>query len=91
VISSLQGLSLYTNTEKRTHTQTQNIHALNGVPTNDPGFRASEDVHALDRSATVTGLKRFNKLKNDYVCMKFNHEDVMKKSHASVLLFVSAW
>jgi hypothetical protein len=40
VISSSQGLYLYTNTEKRTYT---NIHALSGIRTPDPGFRASED------------------------------------------------
>jgi hypothetical protein len=43
VISSSQGLYLYTNTEERTHTQTLNIHALSGIGTRDPGFRASED------------------------------------------------
>jgi hypothetical protein len=42
----------YIQTQKHTHTQTPNIHALNGIRTHDPGFRASE---ALDRSATVTG------------------------------------
>jgi hypothetical protein len=39
VISSSQGLYLYTNTEKRT----PNIHALSEIRTHDPGFRASED------------------------------------------------
>jgi hypothetical protein len=74
VISSSQGLCLYTN--RKTHTtQTLKIHALSGIPTHGPGVRASEDssclrplgysdrlaserakaVHALDRSATVTG------------------------------------
>jgi hypothetical protein len=38
VISSLQGLYLYINTEKRTHTQTLNIHALSGIRTHDSGF-----------------------------------------------------
>jgi hypothetical protein len=51
VISSSQGLYLYTNTDKRTYT---NIHALSGIRTHDPGFRA-KTVHALDRSAVVTG------------------------------------
>jgi hypothetical protein len=45
VISSSQGLYLYTNTEKHTHTL--NIHALGGIGTNDPGFRASEDSACL--------------------------------------------
>jgi hypothetical protein len=40
VISSSQGLYLYTNTEKRTHTHTLNIHALNEIRTYDPGLRA---------------------------------------------------
>jgi hypothetical protein len=53
VISSSHGLYLYTNTEKRAHTQTPNIHALSGIRTHDPGFRVSETVHALYRSATV--------------------------------------
>jgi hypothetical protein len=39
VISSSQGLYLYTNTE--THTQRLHIHALSGIRTHDPGFRAS--------------------------------------------------
>jgi hypothetical protein len=45
VISSSQGLYLYTNTEKRTHIhiQTLNIHDLSGIRTHDNGFRASED------------------------------------------------
>jgi hypothetical protein len=43
VISSSQGLYLYTNTEKHKHTQTLNIHALSGIRTHGPGFRASED------------------------------------------------
>jgi hypothetical protein len=40
VISSSQGLYLYINTEKHTHTQTLNIHALSGIRAHDPGFRA---------------------------------------------------
>jgi hypothetical protein len=47
VISSSQGLYLYTNTEKRTHTLTLNIHALSGIRTHDPGFRASEGSACL--------------------------------------------
>jgi hypothetical protein len=49
VISSSQGLYLYTNKEKRTHTHTQtlNIHAQSGIRTHDPGFRASEDSECL--------------------------------------------
>jgi hypothetical protein len=44
VISSSQGLYLYTNTKKmHTHTQTLTIHALNGIRTHGPGFQASED------------------------------------------------
>jgi hypothetical protein len=39
MISSSQGLYLYTNTEKRTYTQTPNIHALSGTRTHDPSFR----------------------------------------------------
>jgi hypothetical protein len=47
VISSSQGLYLYTNTEKRTHIQTLNIHALSEIRTHGPGFRASEDSACL--------------------------------------------
>jgi hypothetical protein len=43
VISSSQGVYLYTNTEKRT----SNIHALSEIRTHDPGFRASEDSACL--------------------------------------------
>jgi hypothetical protein len=50
VISSSQGLYLYTNTEKRTYTQTPNIHVLSGIRTHNPDFRV------LDRSATVTSI-----------------------------------
>jgi hypothetical protein len=48
-------LVLYTNTEKKTHKQTSNIHYLSGTRTHDHGFRASED--ALDRSDTATGCE----------------------------------
>jgi hypothetical protein len=47
VISSSQGLYQYTNTEKRTHTQILNVHALSGIPTHDPGFWANEDSACL--------------------------------------------
>jgi hypothetical protein len=51
VISSSQGLYLYTNTEKRTHTHTQ---TLNIEPT-IPASERAKTVHVLDLSATVTG------------------------------------
>jgi hypothetical protein len=53
VISSSQGLYLYTNTEKctspptHTHTQTPNIHALTGIRNHGPSFRASENSTCL--------------------------------------------
>jgi hypothetical protein len=47
VISSSQGLYLYTNTEKLTHTQTLNTHALSEIRTHDSGFGASEDSACL--------------------------------------------
>jgi hypothetical protein len=46
VISTSQGLYLYTNTGKHTHTHT-NIHALSGIRTHDPGFWTSEDSACL--------------------------------------------
>jgi hypothetical protein len=60
VISSSQGLHLYTNTVKRTHsTHTLNIHALSGIRTQGRGVRASEDSSCLrpldhrDRQAAI--------------------------------------
>jgi hypothetical protein len=53
VISSSQGLYLYTNTEKRTHTHTH-TNTKHPCPKWDSNPRA-KTVHALDRSATVTG------------------------------------
>jgi hypothetical protein len=46
VISSSQGLYLYTNTEKRTH-NTNTIHSLIGIRTHGPNVRASEDSSCL--------------------------------------------
>jgi hypothetical protein len=45
VISSSQDHC--TQTQKNAHTQTLNIHALSGIRTHDPGFRASEDSACL--------------------------------------------
>jgi hypothetical protein len=59
VISSSQGLYLYTNTETYTHTQTLNI-------THDSGFRASEDTACLrplgyrDRFKAILPLDNFH-------------------------------
>jgi hypothetical protein len=47
VISSSQCLYLYTNTEKRTCTQTPNMHVVSGIRTHDPSFQASEDSACL--------------------------------------------
>jgi hypothetical protein len=59
VISSSQGLYLYTGQHKlrktHTHTHTSNIYALSGIRTHDPGFRANKD--STWRSATVKGKK----------------------------------
>jgi hypothetical protein len=52
VINSSQGLYLSTGQ----HKHRTNIHALCGIRTHYPGFRASEDSTALDRSATVTSF-----------------------------------
>jgi hypothetical protein len=60
VISSSQGLYLYTNTKKHTHTYTNTKHPCPEWDSNPwsrlPSERA-KTVHALDRSATVTGVK----------------------------------
>jgi hypothetical protein len=42
-----------TNIEKRL--RTPNIHALSGIWNHDSGSEQAKAVHALDRSATVTG------------------------------------
>jgi hypothetical protein len=64
VISSSQGLYLYTNTEKRIYTQTPNIYSLSGIRTHDPGFRASEDSSCLRpliyRDRRLVGLALLN-------------------------------
>jgi hypothetical protein len=44
-----------TKTENK-HTYIPIIHALCGIQTHNPGFRASEDSTSSDRSATVTGM-----------------------------------
>jgi hypothetical protein len=46
VISSSQGLYLYTNTAKRIH-KTLNIHAQSGIRTYGPGVRANEESSCL--------------------------------------------
>jgi hypothetical protein len=38
------------------HIYTPNIHALNGIRTQDPRGPEGEHVHAIDRAATVTGI-----------------------------------
>jgi hypothetical protein len=72
MISSSQGLYLYTNTEKRTHTQTLNIHALSGIRTQDPSFRASEDSACLRPLGYRDRLNRHDTLKQStprsFVC-----------------------
>jgi hypothetical protein len=56
VISSSQGLYLYTNTEKRTQRQKhQTSMPLVGFELTIPASERAKTVHALDRSATVTG------------------------------------
>jgi hypothetical protein len=63
VISSSQGLYLYTNTEQRTY---PNTDALNGIRTHDRGFRASEDSTCLrplgyrDRHRHFLGVSKWN-------------------------------
>jgi hypothetical protein len=47
VISSSQGLYLYTNTENVHTTQALNIHAQSGIQNHGPGVRASEDSSCL--------------------------------------------
>jgi hypothetical protein len=64
VISSSQGLYMYTKTEKRTHTHTHK-HWISmpwvGFEPLIPASERAKTVHALDRSATVT---RVYKLRN---------------------------
>jgi hypothetical protein len=56
VISSSQGLYLYTNTEKPHTAQAINIHAQSEIEPTVPASTRTKTVHALDRSATETGL-----------------------------------
>jgi hypothetical protein len=73
VISSSQGFYLYTNTEKHTHTQTLNIHALSGIRTHSPGFQASEDSARLRslsyRDQQCNRMLKCNWAKLHYVCI----------------------
>jgi hypothetical protein len=56
VTSSSQGLYLYTNTEKRTYTHTHRTSMpWVGLKSTIPGSERAKVVHALDRSAIVTG------------------------------------
>jgi hypothetical protein len=57
VISSSQGLYLYTNTEKRTCTHKhQTSMPWEGFETTIPVTERAKTVHALDRSVTVTDI-----------------------------------
>jgi hypothetical protein len=57
VISSSQGLYLYTNTEKRTqNTNNKDLCPEWDSNSNVPSSLPAMTVHALDRSATVTGV-----------------------------------
>jgi hypothetical protein len=86
VISSSQGLYLYTNTEKtHTHTQTLNIHALSGIRTYGPGFRAS--------SATVTGKSRSSELKLlcIYACRAYRYHPLGCSIESLSLISFPLW
>jgi hypothetical protein len=59
VISSTQGLYLNTGQHRQNkHIHIANIHAFVGFEPTIPGSERAKTVHALDRSATVTGLGR---------------------------------
>jgi hypothetical protein len=74
VISWSQGLCLYTNTEKHAHTQTSKVHAVSGIQTHDPGFRASEDSARLrplsyrDRLQGHLGLGKYKIIEIRSIC-----------------------
>jgi hypothetical protein len=55
VISSSQGLYLYTNIEKCTHTQHQTSMPWIGFEPTIPASERAKTVHALDCSATMMG------------------------------------
>jgi hypothetical protein len=57
VISQSQGLYLYTGQHKHRINAYTNIHASVGFEPTIPGSERAKTVHALDRSATVTGGK----------------------------------
>jgi hypothetical protein len=79
VISSSQGLYLYTNTEKRTHTNTK--------PT-IPASERVKKVHALDRSATVTGclpdqtdfflINRYISYRSSNFCLPMTQNEILE-------------
>jgi hypothetical protein len=50
-------LPVYKHRKTRAHTQTPNKHALSGIRTHDPGFRASEDSACLKPRAIDTRLR----------------------------------
>jgi hypothetical protein len=72
VISSSQGLYLYTNTEKRTHIHKHwtSMPWVGFEPTVSASERA-KTVHVLDRSATVTGMNFAYCFKNGSSCTFF--------------------
>jgi hypothetical protein len=73
MISSSQGLYLYINTEKRTHKQQTSMPCVGFGPT----IAASEQakiVHALDRSAIVTGKHRNCFYLFTFICINIAEE-----------------
>jgi hypothetical protein len=77
VISSSQGLYLYTNKEKRTYTHKhQTSMSWVGFEPTIPAFERSKTVHALDRSTTVTDPKKITcrrKISNYWIILLRSH------------------
>jgi hypothetical protein len=52
------------------------IHALSWIRTHDPSVRANEDVHTLNRAATVITITQYSRLKiNGHIASIFSVEE----------------
>jgi hypothetical protein len=77
VISSSQGLYLYTNTEKRTH-NTNTKHQCPEWDSNPRSWRPrANTVHSLYRSATVTGC-----------CSNYSYENCLKLRNPTGVILI---
>jgi hypothetical protein len=57
VIIPSQGRYIHTGQHKHRINAHANIHALSGIRTHGPSVRTNEELHVLDRAATVIGKR----------------------------------